>query len=201
VWAADFKGHFKLRSGAKCYPLTISDGFSRYLLRGEALRHPDPLSAHEVFDAGFAEFGLPQTLRTDDGTPFSATHGISELTVWWIKLGIEPERNERGKPTQNGRHERMHRTLKQDAIQSIKPAGSFWAQQRIFDRFRHEYSDDVVVYRAKPNGAITHEGRDVFLSSTLRGEPVGLMGREDGSWKIHYERLLQKTRVEASPSS
>lgn len=223
VWAADFKGHFKLRHGAKCYPLTISDGFSRYLLRCEALRHPDRLSAREVFDAAFAEFGLPWTLRTDNGTPFSATHGISELTVWWIQLGIEPERIERGKPTQNGRHERMHRTLKQDAIQSVKPAGSFWAQQRIFDRFRHEYNeerphealsdeppascyepsprryptklvepeygDDVVVYRVKPNGAITHEGRDVFLSSTLRGEPVGLMGREDGSWQIHYGPL------------
>jgi hypothetical protein len=109
--------------------------------------------------------------------------------VRWINLGIEPERIERGKPTQNDRHERMHRTLKQDAIQSVKPAGSFWAQQRIFDRFRHEYSDDVVVYRAKPNGAITYEGRGVFLSSTLRGEPVGLMGREDGSWKIHYGLL------------
>jgi transposase InsO family protein len=223
VWAADFKGHFKLRHGPKCYPLTISDGFSRYLLRCEALRHPDRLSAREVFDAAFAEFGLPWTLRTDNGTPFSATHGISELTVWWIQLGIEPERIERGKPTQNGRHERMHRTLKQDAIQSVKPAGSFWAQQRIFDRFRHEYNeerphealsdeppascyepsprryptklrepeygDDDVVYRVKPNGAITHEGRDVFLSSTLSAQPVGLTGHDDGSWKIHYGPL------------
>jgi len=78
-----------------------------------------------VFDAAFTEFGLPRTLRTDNGTPFSATDGISELTVWWIQLGIEPERIERGKPTQNGRHERIHRTLKQDAIQSAKRAGSF----------------------------------------------------------------------------
>ena len=71
VWAADFKGHFKLRHGLKCYPLTISDGFSRYLLRCEALRHPDRLSAREVFEAAFAEFGLPWTLRTDNGTPLS----------------------------------------------------------------------------------------------------------------------------------
>jgi len=94
-----------------------------------------------VFDAAFAELGLPRTLRTDNGTPFSAIHGISELTVWWIQLGIEPERIERGKPTQNGRHERIHRTLKQDAIQSDKPAGSFWAQQRVCDRSRSLHLD------------------------------------------------------------
>jgi hypothetical protein len=123
----------------------------------------------------------------------------------------------------NRRHERIHRTLKRDAIQSDKPAGSFWAQQRLFDRFRHEYNeelshealsdkppanfyepspgryptrlcepeygDDVMVVRVRPNGTIRHEARDVYLSSTLRGQPVGLTSQQDGSWKIHYGPL------------
>jgi len=88
VWAADFKGWFKLKSGTKCDPLTVSDGFSRYLLRCEALQHPDELACREVFDSLFREFGLPHVLRTDNGTPFSGRFGIGSLPVWWVKLGI-----------------------------------------------------------------------------------------------------------------
>lgn len=118
VWGADFKGWFRLSTGAKCYPLTVSDGYSRYLLCCDALAHPDEEACRVAFDALFKEYGLPQVLRTDNGTPFSGVFGVSSLSVWWVKLGIKPERIQRGKPSQNGRHERMHRTLKADAIQA-----------------------------------------------------------------------------------
>ena len=141
VWGADFKGLFKLSTGAKCYPLTVSDGYSRYLLRCDALVHPDEEACRVAFDGLFKEYGLPQVLRTDNGTPFSGRFGISSLSVWWVKLGIKPERIQRGKPTQNGRHERIHRTLKADAIRA-GVALRMYLQQRVFDRFRHEYNTE-----------------------------------------------------------
>ncbi len=121
VWSADFKGWFKLKTGRKIYPLTITDGYSQFLIRCQALEHPDAMASKEVFESAFEEYGLPEVLRTDNGTPFSGIHGISALSVWWVQLGIKPERIQRGKPTQNGRHERMHRTLKADAIRGMKP--------------------------------------------------------------------------------
>jgi transposase InsO family protein len=141
VWGADFKGWFRLSTGAKCYPLTVSDGFSRYLLCCDALAHPDELACRDAFDALFKKYGLPQVLRTDNGTPFSGVFGVSSLSVWWVKLGIKPERIQRGKPSQNGRHERMHRTLKADAIQA-GVAQRMYLQQRAFDRFKHEYNTE-----------------------------------------------------------
>jgi transposase InsO family protein len=131
VWGADFKGWFRLSTGAKCYPLTVSDGYSRYLLCCDALAHPDEKACLEAFDALFKKYGLPQVLRTDNGTPFSGVFGVSSLSVWWVKLGIKPERIQRGKPSQNGRHERMHRTLKADAIQA-GVAQRMYLQQRAF---------------------------------------------------------------------
>ncbi len=117
VWGADFRGWFRLASGGqKCYPITISDGYSRLLLRCKALRHADELACRKVFDEAFVEFGLPDTIRTDNGTPFSAVCGVSALSVWWVKLGIRPERITRGRPTENGRHERIHRTLQGHVI-------------------------------------------------------------------------------------
>jgi transposase InsO family protein len=227
VWAADFKGHFRLTDGRKCYPLTVSDGFSRFLLRCTALEHPDELSTFEGFEKTFCEYGLPEVIRTDNGTPFSATFGISALSAWWVELGIRPERIERGKPTQNGRHERLHRTLKQDAIQAEGPKREYWQQQRVFDRFRREYNeerphealgqqtpaalyeksgrpfpvkprdpeyvDDAVVVRVDRTGAIQHAGRRLFVSGVLKGKPVGLMPKDDGSWAIHYGPLFLGT--------
>jgi len=140
VWAADFKGWFRLKTGKKCYPLTVSDGFSRYLLRCEALEHPDELACREAFDALFCEYGLPMVLRTDNGTPLSGRYGISSLSVWWVKLGIRPERIQRGKPTQNGRHERIHRTLNEDVLKAGAIRSRTYHQQRVFDRFRKEYN-------------------------------------------------------------
>ena len=141
IWCADFKGHFPVGE-ARCHPLTIMDGFSRYLLRCQAM--PRPLSApvQAVFTAAFREFGLPQAIRTDNGAPFStlAPGGLSRLAVWWIRLGIRPERILPGRPDQNGRHERMHSTLKADTARP--PRGSMRAQQRCFERFRHEYNHE-----------------------------------------------------------
>ncbi len=141
VWCADFKGWFRTQDGVRCDPLTISDAASRYLLRCQLVR-PDGEHVRPLFEATFREFGLPAVMRTDNGPPFAtvAVHGLSELAVWWIKLGIYPERIEPGHPEQNGRHERMHRTLKQ--YTASPPAANGRAQQRAFDRFRREYNEE-----------------------------------------------------------
>jgi transposase InsO family protein len=141
LWCADFKGHFALGDKSRCHALTITDGYSRYLLACEALCEPKTAPTREQFERVFREFGLPERLRTDNGAPFAskALGGLSDLAVWWIKLGIVPERIEPGHPEQNGRHERMHRTLGEEAA---NPPGATRAeQQRAFDRFRHEYND------------------------------------------------------------
>lgn len=140
VWCADFKGWFRCTDGSRCDPLTITDGYSRFLLRCQAAKHPDLWYTQPLFDATFREYGLPQSIRTDNGAPFASVGiaGLSALSVWWIKLGIRPERIEPGKPSQNGRHERMHRTLKQETTQP--PRGNLREQQRAFDLFRQEYN-------------------------------------------------------------
>ncbi len=116
VWCADFKGWFRSGDGTRIDPLTISDAYSRYLLRSQAVEKADTERVRAVFEAAFREHGLPEAIRTDNGVPFasSALGGLSRLAVWWIKLGIVPERIQAGHPEQNGRHERMHRTLKQE---------------------------------------------------------------------------------------
>ena len=139
VWCADFKGHF-LVGKRHCHPLTITDGYSRFLLRCHGLKRTLHAPVRKVFDDAFREFGLPVVIRTDNGPPFASvtTGGLSWLAVWWIQLGIVPERIMPGHPEQNGRHERMHRTLK---AETAKPAASsFAAQQRKFDAFMHEYN-------------------------------------------------------------
>lgn len=141
VWCADFKGHFPV-GDARCHPLTIMDGCSRYLLRCQGLPRPLGAPVQRVFEAAFREFGLPQAIRTDNGPPFStlAAGGLSRLAVWWIRLGIRPERILPGRPDQNGRHERMHSTLKAETARP--PRGSLRAQQRCFEAFRQEYNTE-----------------------------------------------------------
>jgi transposase InsO family protein len=142
TWCADFKGHFALGDRTRCYPLTITDAFSRYLIKCEALDEPREAQVRHEFELAFREFGMPLRIRTDNGPPFAslALGGISALSKWWIKLGITPERIEPGKPQQNGRHERMHGTLKKEA--TIPPGATRVEQQRTFDRFRREYNDE-----------------------------------------------------------
>lgn len=224
VWCADFKGHFFLGNNHVCHPLTITDAFSRYLLRCEGLTRTVEPAVREHFDAAFREFGLPEAIRTDNGVPFSsiAAGGLSRLSIWWIKLGIRPERIEPGKPTQNGRHERFHRTLQQET--ASPPAANMAAQQRSFDAFRvvynderpHEalgqqtpasryapsarpypvrlrepdYGDDAEVRRVRYSGQVKWQGREVFVSETLAGEPVGITAVDDRRWEVRYGPLL-----------
>jgi transposase InsO family protein len=141
VWCADFKGWFRTADGERIDPLTITDAYSRFLLRCQGVEKTDTPRARAIFEAAFREYGMPQAIRTDNGAPFasSAVAGLSRLAVWWMKLGIVPERIQAGHPEQNGRHERMHRTLKQETAQP--PAANRRAQQRVFDRFRWEYNE------------------------------------------------------------
>jgi transposase InsO family protein len=141
VWCADFKGWFRTGDGERIDPLTISDAHSRYLLRCQAVAKTDTARVQAIFEAGFRQYGLPQAIRTDNGAPFASTAiaGLSRLAVWWIKLGIVPERIEAGHPEQNGRHERMHRTLKQEV--AMPPAEDRRAQQRALEDFRQEYNE------------------------------------------------------------
>jgi putative transposase len=142
VWCADFKGHFQCQDGSHCEPLTLTDAYSRFLLRCQAMMGTDEKYARALFEAAFREYGLPQTMRTDNGSPFAsvALAGLSMLSAWWIKLGIWPERIEKGKPQQNGTHERLHRTLKEATAQP--PRKTLRGQQRAFDEFREEYNYD-----------------------------------------------------------
>ena len=140
VWCADFKGWFKTGDGRRVDPLTISDAASRYIIRCQAMSSVSLEAVQRLFEASFREYGMPLVIRTDNGPPF-ASHGIGGLTrlsVWWIRLGISPERIEPGKPYQNGRHERMHLTLKKET--ASPPRRNLHAQQRAFDRFREEFN-------------------------------------------------------------
>jgi putative transposase len=143
LWCADYKGEFMLADKRYCYPLTVTDSASRYLLGCEALTTTKGLFARQVFEGIFREFGLPRAIRTDNGVPFAspnALFGLSRLSVWWLRLGIAIERIKPGCPQQNGRHERMHLTLKQEAT---KPAcANFLQQQGRFDRFVDIYNND-----------------------------------------------------------
>jgi transposase InsO family protein len=139
-WSADFKGQFKTGDGLYCYPLTLTDGLSRFLLGCQALHSTALAEAKPVFTRIFKEYGLPLRMRTDNGPPFASTAlaRLSQLSAWWVRLGILPELIEPGKPQQNGRHERMHRTLKAETTRP--PANSCRGQQRKFDRFRQEFN-------------------------------------------------------------
>jgi transposase InsO family protein len=221
VWCADFKGWFRSGDGTRIDPLTITDACSRYLLRAQAVEKTDTERVRAIFEAAFREYGLPWAIRTDNGAPFasSAVSGLSRLAVWWIKLGIVPERIEAGHPEQNGRHERMHRTLKQD----LRPAQDWRGQQRELDRFRYdynhvrphealgmqtpasvyepspreypakvpepEYPDTMLLRTIKSHGHFRWKKHDVFLSEVLWGETVGLLPVDDGCYAVYFAHM------------
>ena len=143
LWCADYKGEFMLSNRRYCYPLTVTDFASRYLIGCEALSSTRAVYAFSVFERVFKDFGLPQAIRTDNGTPFASSHslfGLTKLSVWWLRLGIGLERIMPAHPQQNGRHERMHRTLKQEAT---KPAAkNFLQQQGRFDTFLEGFNNE-----------------------------------------------------------
>lgn len=142
VWAADFKGWFRTADGRRIDPLTVSDCASRYLIRCRAVPKTDGENVRGQLTAAFREFGMPQAIRTDNGAPFAslAIGGLSSLAVWLIKLGITPERIRPAHPEENGSHERMHRTLKQQTAKP--PKANLRAQQEAFDCFRREFNDE-----------------------------------------------------------
>ena len=161
VWSADYKGHFRTGNGIYCYPLTVTDGFSRYLLGCQALNSTAVAEAKPVFTRLFKEYGLPKRIRTDNGVPFATNTlaRLSSLSAWWVRLGILPELIEPGKPQQNGRHERMHRTLKAETTRPA--AGSLAAQQRKFNVFREEFNHE------RPHEALDmHTPAEIYAPSS-----------------------------------
>lgn len=165
TWCVDFKGHFALGDKSRCYPLTLTDQVSRYLLKCEAVERQDTTCVKVHFERAFREYGLPIRIRSDNGPPFasSGVGGLSELSVWWIKLGVTPERIEPGKPQQNGRHERMHRTLGEETTRPAAP--NVIAQQLAFDRFRADYNN------VRPHEALGQSAPIAHYSNSPRSMP------------------------------
>ena len=184
LWCADYKGEFMLADRRYCYPLTISDFASRYLLCCEALSTTQEVYAFTVFERVFKNFGLPKTIRTDNGVPFASAHalfGLSKLAVWWLRLGIGIERIKPGHPQQNGRHERIHLTLKKEAT---KPAAlNFLQQQAKFDDFIDCYN------RERPHQALGMRCPDELYSASTRP----YRGLDELRYPLH-DRTITVTR-------
>ena len=168
LWTTDFKGEFRTRDGQYCYPLTIADQHSRYLLTCAALTSVRTDETPPLFERLFREVGLPAAIQSDNGTPFCSLgmHGLSALNVWWIRLGIRHVRIEPGHPEQNGTHERMHRTLKAETTRP--PALTRMGQQRKFDRFRHTYNHE------RPHEALAQQRPARLWQSSTREYPRSL---------------------------
>ena len=180
LWCADYKGEFMLGNRRYCYPLTITDFASRYLLTCEALSTTQEKFAFTVFERTFQAFGLPQRIRTDNGGPFASAHalyGLSKLAVWWLRLGIQIERIAPGHPQQNGRHERMHLTLTKEAT---KPAAANVLQQQArFDAFVEQFN------RQRPHQALAMKvPADVYARS-----PRLYRGLEELTYPFHDQTI------------
>ena len=218
IWCADFKGWFRTRDGRRCDPFTLTDAFSRFLLRCQIVPHPNRYWVQGICDAAFREFGLPLAIRTDNGPPFAtpALGGLSRLAIHWIKLGIIPERIKPGCPQQNGRHERMHETLKYDtdveanarrqqkaylcfreefnferpheALGQRTPGSVYMPSPRPFPRYipAVSYPDAYTVRRVRHNGEIKWQGQTLYLSQQLAGEPVGLVQTDNDQWNLYF---------------
>jgi len=196
IWSVDFKGWFRTADGQRCDPLTLSDGHSRYLLRCQAVERPSGTFVWPVFDAAFREFGLPKTMRSDNGPPFAscAAGGLSQLSVRLIKAGVIPERIEPGKPQQNGRLERFHLTLKRET--ASPPAANHRAQQRRFDAFRTLYNEERPHEALKQTPPARHYAASLRRYSGRLREPdypddcVVRRVRSNGEIKWHGELIF-----------
>jgi len=185
LWCADFKGWFRTGDGRRCDPLTISDAFSRYLLCCRGLGGSIGwLTIQPLFEATFREYGVPRAIRTDNGSPFASVGlaGLSALSVWWVRLGIALDRIQPGCPQQNGRHERMHRTLK-EAV-ATPPRSNLKAQQKIFDVFRREYNQE------RPHEALGQQPPASVYESSAREFPERLLEPDyPDDWPVRAVRL------------
>ena len=181
LWTADFKGQFFTGDGTLCFPFTLRDGFSRFVLRCQALTSTCLADTQAQFARAFAEFGLPHRIRTDNGKPFagSGLAGLSRLAVWWIRLGIRPERGRPGRPGDNGSHEQFHRVLKQHTARP--PAPSLAAQQRRFARFVEEYNT------IRPHDAAGHAPPATRYTASTRPLP-----RRVPSLEYPSDRLVRR---------
>jgi transposase InsO family protein len=181
LWCVDFKGEFKLGDGRYCYPLTVTDYASRFLLLCEALESTREALAITAFDRLFRDRGLPMAIRSDNGVPFASPNGLfnlSKLSVWWLRLGIEIERIKPGHPQQNGRHERMHLTLKKEATRP--PGQNCLQQQARFDAFLDEFN------RERPHEALAMKTpADIYLAS-----PRTYAGLPDVTYPLHDRDVL-----------
>jgi transposase InsO family protein len=188
VWGIDFKGWFRTGDGARCDPLSISDLASRYVIRLQAVTRTDEEHVWPVIEAAFIEFGVPETMRSDNGPPFASTGagGLSRLAVKLIKAGVRPERIEPGKPQQNGRHERLHRTLKAETARP--PAADLRAQQRRFDDFRRTFNEE------RPHEALGQETPASHFAPAARSYGYRLKEPEypDGH---HIRRVRQNGEI------
>lgn len=188
VWSSDFKGQFRLGDGGLCYPLTVSDGYSRYLLGCEGLESPSGQASRQVFERLFREYGLPRAILTDNGSPFAAARSLarlSRLSVWWIKLGIRPVLTQPGHPEQNGRHERMHRTLKAETARP--PGADAGQQQERFDQFRRVYNEQ------RPHQALGQTTPAALYEPSTRPYPSRL---EPWQYPGHFEVRTVRTAGE-----
>ncbi len=185
VWCADFKGWFRCQDGTRCDPLTITDAYSRYLLRCRAVAKTDGVHVRAIFEAVFRECGLPEALRTDNGSPFAsaAPGGLSRLSMWWLKLGIRHERIDPGCPEQNGRHERMHRTLKAETANP--PEANVRRQQARFLDFEREYNEQ------RPHQALSYQRPAELYVGSVRRYPARVPELEYPSG-VHLRKISQQ---------
>jgi len=182
LWCIDFKGWFITGDGSRCDPLTLSDAMSRRILRCQAMKEASGRAVRPVLEAAFREHGLPRAIRSDNGSPFAsrAVAGLSPLSVWWMKLGIAHERITPGCPQENGRHERMHLTLKKETANP--PAANLRRQQERFDSFMREFNQE------RPHEALEMATPDSLYERSDREYPARLAEvgypRADGSWRM-----------------
>ncbi|HDH33978.1 MAG TPA: IS481 family transposase, partial [Nitrospirae bacterium] len=181
IWTADYKGQFKMLNGKYCYPLTVCDMYSRYLLDCDGHKSISRKKTKECFTKLFREYGLPQRIRTDNGVPFAsnAIGRVSSLSVWWIRLGIYPELIEPGQPQQNGKHERMHRTLKKET--TIPPERNLKEQQQRFNMFQNEYN------KKRPHEALGMKTPSELYTESKREMPLKL-----GHWDYPYHFKVRR---------
>ena len=224
VWAIDLKGWFRTDDGMRIDPLTAQDAMSRYLLVCDALDRPAGPDVKRSLERTFREYGIPRAIRTDNGPPFASVGlgSLSPLSAWWVKLGIVPERIEPGHPEQNGRIERLHRTLKAET--ATPPKATWRRQRRALEHFKYtynferphealgqqppsrlyspsirpyparisspEYQAGVTVRSVRSNGQIKWKGDMVYVSESLRGEPIGLVQIDERTWSIQFGPLM-----------
>jgi putative transposase len=205
VWSMDYKGQFRMLDGRYCYPFTLTDNYSRYLLACQGLLHPTYANTQPWLERAFREYGLPQAIRNDNGSPFASVGlgGLSALSVWLIKLWIRPERIDPGHPEQNGRHERMHRSLKEATTNP--PKYNLEQQQATFNSFVEEYNNE------RPHEALNQEVPASYYHPSRRLFPDKLpeveyascytvrQVRSNGEIKWHGEKIYISEALAGEP--